>query len=276
MVTSISPFPSPSFSRKKRLQDKLFGKKSKLPLEDAYSPTYPYSVSTLQPQNRITLFQGGVTGDAEGDGPELRSSSSFGSLREKKSFGQLIVPLVLAPLEQRGILGSRSRSSSTASMTDVGAAAVAFPIRGLDPGIPPPPPPPSSPLAYPPRHGYEPQNDHDHHSHQRPPFGRATSQPISVTASPPLSSSSSSSFPGLALQPKSIMHIPAKHRYHNKAPVGSVAVTGSDSGQHGCVGSNSDLERVSSTSRDEKEANAQIRKVLDQWGAWRDAHSPSK
>ncbi|KAG0293602.1 hypothetical protein BGZ96_002556 [Linnemannia gamsii] len=273
MVTSISPLPSPSFSRKKRLQDKLFGKKSKLPLEDASSPTYPYSVSTLPPQNKLTLFQGGVTGSTGGDGPELRSSSSFGSLREKKSFGQLIVPLVLAPLEQRGILKTRSRSSSITSMTAVGAAAAASPIRCLDPGTPPPP---SSPFAYPTRHCYEPQSDHDHHSHQRPPFERATSQPISLTASPLLSSESPSPFPSSALQPKSNIHMPAKHRYHNKVPVGSVIVAGGGGGQYGSVSYSSDLGKVSSTSRDEKEANAQIWKVLDQWGAWRDAHSPSK
>jgi hypothetical protein len=100
-----------------------------------------------------------------------------------------------------------------------------------------------------------------------------------VAPSPLLSSSSSSSFPNSVLQPKPIMHMPGEHRYHNKVTVGSVlgATSSGGGGQHGGVGGSSGLGRVSSgTSRDEKETNAQIWKVLDQWGAWREAHPPSK
>ncbi|KAF9333495.1 hypothetical protein BGZ91_011234, partial [Linnemannia elongata] len=151
MVTSISPLPSPSFtsagSRRKRFQEKLFGKKSKLPLDDTCSFSYHCPSSPSIHSNRMNVHHAGVAGAHKvvggvgasgggvgsargGNGPVLKSSSSFGSLREKKSFGQLIAPLVFGPLEQRGILKTRSRSSSSASVTAVGTACT---IRGQDP-----------------------------------------------------------------------------------------------------------------------------------------------
>ncbi|KAG9064901.1 hypothetical protein KI688_003163 [Linnemannia hyalina] len=255
MVTSISPLPSPSTtsagSRKKRLQEKLFGKKSKLPLDDTCSSLYPCPLSPSIQSKRMNVHNGGVAGIlgvgggvgaggggvGGGNGPVLKSSSSFGSLREKKSFGQLIVPLVLAPLEQRGILKTRSRSSSSASVTAVGAACL---IHGQDP---------RTPISSYPRHCYDPLNDHGHHHHhQRPPFHRANSQPVAVPVLPSFSPPSPT--PG---------HTAAERRYHNKLPIGSVA-----SGVGGVT-----------SSRDDKEANAQIWKVIHEWSAWMDAHSAS-
>ncbi|KAF8944610.1 hypothetical protein BGZ47_004012 [Haplosporangium gracile] len=261
MVSSVSPLPSSSFvsagSRKKRFQDKLFGKKSKLPLDDTCSPSYSCPASPSMQLNRMNLPHGGAAGvfgaaggvaagggGEGGEGPVLKSASSFGSLREKKSFGQLIVPLLLAPLEQRGILKTRSRSSSSASVSAVGAASS---VRGQDPGSPSP--------NYS-CHCYDPLHDYDHHHHHhRSTFHRANSQPITAPVVLPSSLSPSST-----LLPKPPKRMPAGHRYHNKLPTGAVA---------------SEIGGVSS-SRDEKEANAQIWKVIDQWGAWRDAHVSSK
>ncbi|KAF9139652.1 hypothetical protein BG015_001949 [Linnemannia schmuckeri] len=259
MVTSISPLPSPSFvstgSRKKRFQEKLFGKKSKLLLDDTCSSSSPCSASPSMQLNRMNLLHGGVAGVRgttegiiEGERPVLKSASSFGSLREKKSFGQLIVPLVLAPLEQRGILKTRSRSSSSASVSAVGAASS---IHGHDLDTPPPN---YACHCYNPLHAHD-HHHHHHHHHHRPTFHRANSQPITTPVVLSYSSSPSSTF-----LPKPPKHMPAGHRYHNKLPTGSVG-----SGVGGVSGS-----------RDEKETNAQIWKVIDQWGAWRDAHASSK
>ncbi|KAF9132491.1 hypothetical protein BGW39_011926 [Mortierella sp. 14UC] len=270
-VTSVPPLPpSPTVSatsRTKRLQEKLFGRRNKKSLssmDDFCSSSTLTSTSSAMSLSRTNVLHGGVagfvvtstsSGGAEVGGesvepPVLKTTSSLGSLREKAPLGHLLASHILKT--------GGSRTVGTVAAT-AAAAATSVVRSGQDPKN-------DSGCQC-----HEKTHDHDRLRHASTHLTTTPTRTSSKSSSTSTSSSSLSS-PSLPKASRMIVEYHQHHQQLRQQPLPGSAPSSGDGGGNGVVA----VAIVGQTSeRDEKEANDQIWRVINQWRARKDAHEKS-